>query len=98
MDGRKSFPSGHTSFCFTGMVYLTLFLFDRIDFKKQFTGRGIVFTLCMMPILFATLVGVSRTCDYHHHYSDVVGGAILGTAVGTLVYYYHGNLVDESVK
>ncbi|KAJ8952904.1 hypothetical protein NQ318_006521 [Aromia moschata] len=90
MDGRKSFPSGHAVFSFTGMVYLTLHLFKLIDFAKPFRCRGVVFFWCTLPVLLATLVAVSRTCDYHHHYSDVVGGAMLGSTVAIIVFHYFG--------
>lgn len=42
---------------------------------------------CLSPVVFAWGVGVSRTVDYHHFYGDVVGGAVLGSGIGGLVWW-----------
>ncbi|KAG5882436.1 hypothetical protein JTB14_025242 [Gonioctena quinquepunctata] len=85
MDGRKSFPSGHASFAFTSMVYLTLHLRKLVDLKKPRFLRGIIIFLMFMPILSAMLIAVSRVTDYHHHFSDIIGGAILGSTIAYIV-------------
>ena len=36
----------------------------------------------LLPMIMAMLVAISRTIDYHHFYSDIVGGAVLGTGLG----------------
>ncbi|KAJ8959527.1 hypothetical protein NQ314_006264 [Rhamnusium bicolor] len=69
MDGRKSFPSAHSSFAFTGMMFITLHIFHLLNFNKRFFARGVVFVFALMPLMLATTIAVSRTCDYHHHYS-----------------------------
>lgn len=69
MDGRKSFPSGHASFAFTGFIFMMLHLNESIDLKKTRFARGlIIFGISLLP-LSASLIGVSRTADYHHHFS-----------------------------
>ena len=37
-----------------------------------------------------TLIAISRTCDYHHHWQDVTVGSLLGFALTYLVFglYY----------
>ncbi|XP_018580044.1 phospholipid phosphatase 5 [Anoplophora glabripennis] len=89
MDGRKSFPSAHSSFSFTGMVYITLYMFNEYDFSHPCFARGVIFFLALLPIILAIVISLSRFCDYHHHMSDVVGGGIIGTSIALLVFHYY---------
>ncbi|KAB1211244.1 putative lipid phosphate phosphatase 3, chloroplastic [Morella rubra] len=84
-EGYKSFPSGHTSWSFAGLGFLSLYLSGKI---KAFDRRGHVAKLCMvfLPLLFATLVGISRVDDYWHHWEDVFVGGLLGLTVATFCY------------
>ncbi|XP_026386958.1 putative lipid phosphate phosphatase 3, chloroplastic isoform X2 [Papaver somniferum] len=85
-EGHKSFPSGHTSWSFAGLSFLSLYLAGKI---KCFDRRGHVAKLCivLLPLLVAALVGVSRVDDYWHHWQDVFAGGILGTVVSLVVYH-----------
>ncbi|GJW31273.1 lipid phosphate phosphatase 2-like protein [Tanacetum coccineum] len=76
-DGHKSFPSGHTSLSFTGLIFLALYLAGKIE---VFDRRGHVAKLCVifLPLLMASLVAVSRVDDYRHHWQDVSVGGLLG--------------------
>ncbi|XP_074582086.1 lipid phosphate phosphatase 2-like isoform X1 [Curcuma longa] len=84
-DGHKSFPSGHTSWCFAGLSYLALYLSGKI---KCFDRKGHVAKLCIVffPLLLASLIGISRVDDYKHHWEDVFAGGILGVVVATFCY------------
>ncbi|EXB89365.1 Putative lipid phosphate phosphatase 3 [Morus notabilis] len=84
-EGHKSFPSGHTSWSFAGLGFLSLYLSGKI---KAFDRRGHVAKLCIvfLPLLVASLVGVSRVDDYWHHWQDVFAGGILGLVVATFCY------------
>ncbi|TRY71667.1 hypothetical protein TCAL_11448 [Tigriopus californicus] len=89
LDGRKSFPSGHSSFAFAtfGFVFfyvsgkLRTFARDPSLFFQSHRFLISIFTL-IMPLAIA----VSRTCDYHHHWQDVVVGSLLGFGLAGLVY------------
>ncbi|XP_010279375.1 PREDICTED: lipid phosphate phosphatase 2-like isoform X1 [Nelumbo nucifera] len=84
-EGHKSFPSGHTSWSFAGLGFLSLYLSGKI---KAFDRRGHVAKLCILflPLLAASLVGISRVDDYWHHWQDVFAGGILGLSVATFCY------------
>ncbi|GMI63416.1 LIPID PHOSPHATE PHOSPHATASE 3, lipid phosphate phosphatase 3 [Hibiscus trionum] len=84
-EGHKSFPSGHTSWSFAGMCFLSLYLSGKI---KVFDRRGHVAKLCVvfLPLLVASLVGISRVDDYWHHWQDVFAGGLIGLVVSTFCY------------
>ncbi|CAN8260629.1 unnamed protein product [Cochlearia groenlandica] len=84
-EGHKSFPSGHTSWSFAGLGYLSLYLSGKV---QAFDGKGHVAKLCIViaPLLFAALVGISRVDDYWHHWQDVFAGGLLGLVVSTFCY------------
>lgn len=84
-EGHKSFPSGHTSWSFAGLGFLSLYLSGKI---KAFDCRGHISKLCIvfLPLLVASLVGVSRVDDYWHHWQDVFAGGFLGLVVATFCY------------
>ncbi|KAI3462559.1 hypothetical protein Pfo_019222 [Paulownia fortunei] len=84
-QGHKSFPSGHTSWSFAGLGFLSLYLSGKI---KVFDRRGHIAKLCLvlLPLLVASLVGISRVDDYRHHWQDVFAGGLLGLVVATFCY------------
>ncbi|RZC41036.1 phosphatidate phosphatase PPAPDC1A [Asbolus verrucosus] len=87
LDGRKSFPSGHSSFAFTSMVFMSVYMARKFHlFDKSKKGHSWQLCVCVIPIFIATLIAVSRTCDYHHHYEDIIGGALLGSTISCLCY------------
>jgi len=86
-EEQKSFPSGHTSFAFTTMSYLALYLAGQL---RIFDGRCRVwkyFIVCI-PITWALYVPFSRLMDYRHHWQDLLAGAIIGLFFGITVYYF----------
>jgi membrane-associated phospholipid phosphatase len=86
-QGRFAFPSGHASNSFAGMSFICLYLFGK--FKVFGSKRTHCYAkICLMtsPMLIAFFVAISRTMDYHHNFSDVTAGAILGA--GCTVYSY----------
>ena len=107
IDGRKSFPSGHSSFSFAGLGFLAFYLIGKF---KIFTeeGRGVSYRifLSFTPFVIALLVAISRTMDYHHWWQDVTVGSIIGILLAYFTYrqYFpqlnsrHPNLDYESIK
>jgi diacylglycerol diphosphate phosphatase/phosphatidate phosphatase len=88
-DGMKSFPSGHSAYAFAGMAFVTFYLAGKL---QVFDRRGFVFKplICMLPLIGASLVAISRLTDYRHHWEDVLVGSLLGTILAYFAYrmYY----------
>ncbi|KAI8625905.1 PAP2 superfamily protein [Xylariaceae sp. FL1651] len=84
-DGWRSFPSGHSSFSFSGLGYLALFLAGqlRIFRDKKDLGRALV---CLAPLVGAAMIAISRCQDYRHDVYDVCIGSLLGFTVGFWSY------------
>ncbi|CAM8883903.1 unnamed protein product [Rhodiola kirilowii] len=84
-EGHKSFPSGHASWSFAGLGFLSMYLSGKL---KAFNRKGHIAKLCLvfLPLLAASLVGVSRVDDYRHHWEDVFAGGLIGLVVAMLCY------------
>jgi diacylglycerol diphosphate phosphatase/phosphatidate phosphatase len=95
-EGRRSFPSGHTSSSFAGLMFAAFFLAGQMSL---FDGEGRAYRLVVsvIPFLLAVFVGISRVMDYRHHWQDVLAGAILGTVIAYLCYrmYFPAIMSDE---
>jgi len=99
-DGRKSFPSGHSSMSFCGFGFLFLLLAAQLKVFSSNRGRSMNLLISLLPILFATMVAISRTCDYHHHWQDISVGSFLGFVVVFIVYrqYFPSLTSDDCDK
>jgi diacylglycerol diphosphate phosphatase/phosphatidate phosphatase len=88
-DGFKSFPSGHSSFSFGGLGFLSLYLAGKLHL---FDERGHIYKsiIVLAPLILAALIAISRVDNYRHHWHDVTVGAIIGSVFAVFAYrqYY----------
>jgi diacylglycerol diphosphate phosphatase/phosphatidate phosphatase len=88
-DGWRSFPSGHSSFAFSGLGFLALFFAGQLHVFRPRTDLGRVL-IALAPLLGAAMIAISRCEDYRHDVYDVTCGSILGMSVSYFSYrrYY----------
>ncbi|KAI9691094.1 MAG: hypothetical protein M1822_008714 [Bathelium mastoideum] len=95
-DGWRSFPSGHSSFSFSGLGYLSLFLAGQLHVFRPHTDLMRIM-LTAAPLIGAFLVAASRVEDYRHDKYDVTAGSLLGLLIAFLVYRrYYPSLKSSS--
>ncbi|MCJ1444546.1 MAG: hypothetical protein MMC23_005048 [Stictis urceolatum] len=90
-DGWRSFPSGHSSFAFSGLGYLAMFLAGQLHVFRPRVDLARVL-LALAPLIGAALIAISRCEDYRHDVYDVTIGSLLGILVAHATYrrYYPG--------
>lgn len=90
-DGWRSFPSGHSSFSFAGLGFLSLFLAGQLHiFRYAAGGRDLSRALlCLFPLIGAALIAISRCEDYRHDVYDVCVGSVLGMTIAYWSYRRH---------
>ena len=91
-DAHKSFPSGHASQAFCGMMLLSLFFqhsfgvqsVKGVDRRRR--SHRLASILSVLPIGLALFVAASRVRDNKHFPADVVAGSLLGSSVALYVF------------
>lgn len=96
MEARMSFPSGHSSLSFCGMMALCLFFMGRVGLGRVARPNTLKYKfglmLSFLPLLFSFWCATSRLVDHWHHPSDILAGSILGTVsafIGYHLWYPH---------
>jgi len=92
-DGRRSFPSGHSSESTVGSVFVSLYIafassaFSSQDVHGRPRWRSLLVQFsALLPMLFACGVAVSRLLDNRHHPVDVTAGFVLGSVLSVFFF------------
>ncbi|XP_063390765.1 phospholipid phosphatase 5-like [Cydia fagiglandana] len=98
MEGRKSFPSGHSSLSFCSLGAGSLWLCGRLlVLARRRGGGGARLVLCAAPLALAACVALSRSCDYHHHWEDILVGSVLGFTTALVCYRQYYNPLSSDL-
>lgn len=88
LDGRRSFPSGHSAASFAGLFYLTLWLAGKLRlFHPSRAGETWKIVVCFAPTFAAFFIALTRTRDYYHNFSDIIAGSDIGI-ISALIGYF----------
>lgn len=89
-EGRKSFPSGHSSFAFVTWGFVFLYLSGKLGtFRCVRPAPALHLLLLISCLLVPLAIALSRTADYHHHWQDVLVGSLIGLSTVWVVYRQH---------
>ncbi|CAF1093839.1 unnamed protein product [Adineta ricciae] len=93
-DIRQSFPSGHSSSAFCGLIFLALYIHRVWNYRNI----GLLpYVMEMLCFALAAYIGITRITDNRHHATDVLSGAILGTVVAVIAFRYMVKSFKRSV-
>ncbi|CAI4057088.1 hypothetical protein SUVZ_02G3970 [Saccharomyces uvarum] len=97
LDGFRTTPSGHSSESFAGLGYLYFWLCGQLLTESPVVPiwRKMV---AFLPLLGASLIALSRTQDYRHHFVDVLLGSILGYVMGHFFYRRTFPAIDDPLS
>ncbi|CAD6195264.1 unnamed protein product [Caenorhabditis auriculariae] len=85
-ESQLSFYSGHAAFSFYGAWFTSLYLQARL-FRPLFS-RLLIPVIQFLLFGGAAYVALTRVSDYKHHWSDVLVGALMGSAIGIFVAFF----------
>ncbi|KAK7550065.1 PAP2 superfamily protein [Phyllosticta citricarpa] len=85
-DSLESFPSGHSTAAFAGLVFLALYLNAKLKLAANYHPALWKLIAVMAPLLGATLIAGALTIDEFHNWYDVVAGATIGTLMAFCSY------------
>uniref|UniRef100_A0AAF5DLS7 Phosphatidic acid phosphatase type 2/haloperoxidase domain-containing protein n=1 Tax=Strongyloides stercoralis TaxID=6248 RepID=A0AAF5DLS7_STRER len=81
-ESQLSFYSGHSAFSFYGAWYTSLYLQARL--YKPLHSKILLPVIQFSLFGGASFVAYSRISNYKHHWSDVLVGMIMGSAIGII--------------
>eukprot|EP01028_Stygiella_incarcerata_P014280 TRINITY_DN92_c0_g1_i1.p2 TRINITY_DN92_c0_g1~~TRINITY_DN92_c0_g1_i1.p2 ORF type:complete len:121 (-),score=20.12 TRINITY_DN92_c0_g1_i1:159-521(-) len=74
---------------FASMMFVSLYLMGKMRVMSSTRRRSPLFAeaiVPLFPLILAFFVAISRVVDYRHHFSDILAGAVIGSAVAVYLY------------
>jgi len=78
LEGRRSFPSGHSALSFAGLGFVSLVIGGRLARRTPWAGSIWKGCAVALPWLLALHIALSRLQDYWHHWQDIAVGTLIG--------------------
>ncbi|KAL5966092.1 putative phosphatidate phosphatase [Taenia solium] len=94
-DMRLSFPSGHAAYSMFPAIFLAVYLHYRMPDIGM--GSALQAFVQSAAVTAAFYVGMTRISDYKHHWTDVLGGMIIGALVGIFTVRYASDVREFDV-
>jgi diacylglycerol diphosphate phosphatase / phosphatidate phosphatase len=91
-NAMESFPSGHSQIAFAGLLYLSIYLNAHLRVfsfsATHATRRPRHWTMLAVvaPVLLATYLSSTLVLGHHHHWYDVIFGALIGSVMAIWAY------------
>lgn len=75
---------------FAGLGFLAMYVAGKLHTFSR-TGKAQAWRLLapLTPLVSALVIALSRTCDYHHHWQDVLCGSLLGFFCAYISYHHY---------
>ncbi|XP_068160710.1 phospholipid phosphatase-related protein type 5 [Antennarius striatus] len=95
LHARKAFPSKEAALSVYAALYLAMYVTYTVQTKGTHLAKP---ALSLLLLCLAFLNGLNRVAEYRNHWSDVIAGFIIGTAIATflvvcVVHNFKGKLL-----
>ncbi|XP_057680886.1 phospholipid phosphatase-related protein type 5-like [Corythoichthys intestinalis] len=95
LHARKTFPSKEAALSIYAALYLAMYVTCTVQVKGTRLAKPV---LSLALVFLAFLTGLNRIAEYRNHWSDVIAGFMIGTAIATflvvcVVHYFKGKLL-----
>ncbi|XP_029687765.1 phospholipid phosphatase-related protein type 5-like isoform X2 [Takifugu rubripes] len=95
LRARKTFPSKEAALSIYAALYLAMYLTCTEPMKGTRLAKPV---LSLGLVCLAFLTGLNRVAEYRNHWSDVIAGFLIGSAIATflvvcVVHHFKGKLL-----
>ncbi|XP_034029365.1 phospholipid phosphatase-related protein type 5-like isoform X1 [Thalassophryne amazonica] len=95
LRARKTFPSKEAALSVYAALYLAMYVTYTVHAKGTRLAKPV---LSLGLVCLAFLTGLNRVAEYRNHWSDIIAGFIIGTAIATflvvcVVHNFKGKLL-----
>lgn len=90
-EAQRSFPSGHASFSFGAMMFVTLYLRAVLAVPNN-THFSLAAVVAACPLTVSTFIAISRVRDRWHNPDDISVGSLIGIMSALVAWWHYRSL------